>query len=141
MFLNSSSLSVVSDPLPDGDGRFFLGAADHNRDASESGSGVLAQLTLKAIAAGVSEASVPQIDWFNTGTINAGPILEDRQQYMIGDVTGDQFFDGPTSHALVAVDQSCAAQTPIPPTVPPTVPPSPPPQQGSEDDTVIIDGE
>jgi hypothetical protein len=105
-------------------GRHFIGAADRNL-VGESGSGVLARLTLHAKADGFSHIDIPSIDFDGDTDIDMGPRLTDSEGAAIADVTGDNVFDGPTYHALVAVNESCDA---VPPT--PTLPPSPTPPPG-----------
>ncbi len=105
-------------------GWHFLGAADR-RLLGESGSGVLARLTLHAKADGFSRIDIPSIDFDGDGDIDKGPRLTNSEGDALGDVTGDHVFDGPTYHALIAVNETCAA---VPPT--PTLPPSPTPPGG-----------
>ncbi len=102
----------ASEPLPDGDGRHLLSLGDLS-SATESGSGVLARLTLKAIAPGLTQAAIPQIDVDRNGQIDAGPVLEFRGAF-IGDVNGDGFFDGARASATIAVDRPCPQSTPPP---------------------------
>jgi hypothetical protein len=129
MFLASnpgSSLIRKSDAYI---GRQFLGAADQ-RLLGASGSGVLARVTLQAIGPGVSDARILYLDFNHDGRDDFGPRLTDREGSPIGDVTGDGVFDGPTNHAIIAVDESCDAATPTP-TLPPT--PTPQPGEGNPD--------
>jgi len=110
----------VSEPLPDPDSLHLFGAADIGRGAPlESGSGVLARVTLGTKAAGVSPLSIPKIDVNDDGKIDLGPRLIGAGGSFIGDQGGDQFFDGPLLEAHVAVDSDC----PPPPSTP-TPPPS-----------------
>ena len=102
----------ATEPLPDGNGQHLLSLGDLS-NAFESGSGVLARLTLKAIAAGISEASLPQIDVDRNGKMDWGPVLKTRGAFT-GDVNGDRFFDGPVAGATIAVDRPCPALTPTP---------------------------
>jgi len=105
-------------------GRYFMGAADR-RLQGESGSGVLARVTLRAMAKGISDVEILYFDFDRDGDDDFGPRLTDSKGNHIGDVTGDGVFDGPTFHAFVAVDESCTDATP-----PTTLPPSPVPQPG-----------
>ncbi len=125
MFLYSaagSSLKTQWDEIFPG--RHFLGAADL-RDAPESGSGVLARLTFEAKGPGTSDAKIFYLDFDDDGDDDFGPRLTDSDGAAVGDVTGDGVFDGPTHHALIAVDESCETATPTP-----TLPPSPTPPPG-----------
>jgi hypothetical protein len=115
-----SSLTVQSIPLSGG--RYFLGAVD-TRGAPESGSGVLARLSVTAKAAGFSQLDIPSVDANHDGRIDLGPRLTGAGGVAVGDVTGDGVFDGPTFHALIAVDRSCV-EAPVPT---PSLPPSPTP--------------
>lgn len=102
----------ATEPLPDSNGRHLLSLGDLS-NAFESGSGVLARLTLKAIEAGISQASLPQIDVDGNGRMDWGPVLETRGAFT-GDVNGDGFFDGTVAGATIAVDRPCPAPTPTP---------------------------
>jgi hypothetical protein len=115
-----SNMFDVSESLPDIDGWYRVAAADlAEPPAPDSGSGVLARLTLKAVGPGVSPASLSPIDLNGDGTIDLGPFLNDFQGEPIGDLDGDRFFDGPTVNAQIAVDTACPGVTPGPsPTVP-----------------------
>ena len=129
MLLASNARSnLILESVPYSGGQHFLGAADSGRGVPESGSGVLARVTLHAKAGGLSPINVPSIDVDGDGDVDKGPRLTASGGIAVGDVTGDGVFDGPTYHAVIAVDQNCAA----PPT--PTLPPpsaSPEPTQPS----------
>lgn len=117
-----SSLTVQSIPLSGG--RHFLGAADM-RGAPESGSGVLARVTLEASGAGVSSAEIFSSDFDGDGDMDFGPRLTAAGGIPVGDTTGDGVFDGHIQHAIIAVDDRCEGQTPVV-----TLPPSQTPQPG-----------
>lgn len=118
-----SQVFDLSDPLPDLEGRYRIAAADIAQPhAPDSGSGVLARLTLKAVGAGVSQASLTGIDWNGDGTIDLGPFLRDTEGKAIGDADGDGFFDGPIANAQIAVDTACPAATPAVSPPPPASP-------------------
>jgi len=108
-----SNLIDASEPLPDDDGRFLI-AASETSHAADSGSGVLARLTLRAKAPGVSPANLPLIDVNGNGQPDLGPILTDNKGVKIGDANGDQFFDGSIAHGAVAVDRLCTQSEPTP---------------------------
>lgn len=118
-----SSLTVQSIPLSGG--RYFLGAAD-THGAPESGSGVLARLTMHAKSPGLSGVTIPSTDADGDGRLDLGPRLTAQGGYAVNDVTGDGIFDGPTFHALIAVGRSCD-DAPVPT---PSLPPSPTPGAG-----------
>jgi hypothetical protein len=100
----------LSDSVPDQDGSFVLAAVDATPDAQgHTGSGVLARLTLEAVASGTSFLSLD------------GIILGDPSANPIGDITGDEHFDGAVGSAQVWVDQPCPSELPTPsPTPSPT---------------------
>lgn len=100
-----SNLVQASEPLPDGNSRHFLGAADIE-DKPESGSGVLARLILRAKASGVSPAGL--------SSTHSWPRLTNTSSDFIGDTDGSGSFDGTLLQAQIAVDASCASVTPVP---------------------------
>jgi len=112
LFLASATGSNVFDEsarTPDTDGLYTLGAADTADPlAPDSGSGVLARVTLQAVGAGVSPLRVAVQDIDEDGTLDRGPLLRDVDAAIIGDTNGDNFFDGPIENARVAVDATCA---------------------------------
>jgi len=111
-----SNVINVSESVPNSSGRFYMGAADIGK-AYDSGSGTLARLTLEAIGKGLSPLELPQIDFNGDGPPDLGPTLSavtfDELEH-VGDVDGDELFDGPTQQARIAVDTSCQAATPSP---------------------------
>ena len=124
MFLDSNPGSSLIKKSERYVGRHFLGAADR-RLVGASGSGILARVTLHAIAPGTSDAEIFYHDFDRDGDDDFGPRLTDSDGSAVGDVTGDRVFDGPTYHALIAVNESCDVPTPTP-----VVPPSPTPPPG-----------
>ncbi len=111
LFLGSAPTSDVadnSDSVPDSDGVYEVRALELSTDpdAVESGSGVLARITLEAASSGVSTLSVkvPSI----------GPILTDGD----GDAVepADEFgvWLGDVSDAQIAVDEECPPVTTTP---------------------------
>jgi hypothetical protein len=129
MFLESNERSSLKvEWVPYSGGRHFLGAADLN-GAPESGSGVLARLTLRAKAPGLSSAEFLYDDVDNDGDMDIGPRLTASGGVPIGDATGDDVFDGDIQNAFIAVDESCDAAPPSP-----TPSPSPTPQPGGGTD-------
>lgn len=122
-----SNVFDVSEDLPDIDGRYGVAAADIAQPiAPDSGSGVLARLTLKAVGAGVSPASLSPIDVNGDGRMDLGPWLKDSEGAPIADGDGDGFFDGSIANAQIAVDKACLPVTPGPsPTPRPAASPTP----------------
>ena len=129
MFLAASPGSEVfdaSETLPDGGGLYRTAAIDlaipHSPD---SGSGVLARLTLQAMASGVSPAEIARIDDDGNGTTDVGPLLADAASKPIAPSDPAGFFAGPIANAAIAVDIPCEAITPVPtPTIVATPPPA-----------------
>ena len=112
----------LSDTAPDQDGTFVLAAVDATPDSEgHNGSGVLARLTLEAVASGTSFLTLD------------GIILGNPSANSIGDVTGDDHFDGAVGYAQVWVDQPCPSELPTPtPNPSPTVEaPTPSPAAGT----------
>jgi len=127
-----SNMFDVSEGLPDIDGYYRVAAVDlADPPAPDSGSGVLARLTLKAVGPGVSPLSLSPIDVNEDGRIDLGASLKDIEAEPIDDLDGDGFFDGPIANAEIAVDTACPGVTPLAsPTVigaSPTPGPSPSP--------------
>ncbi len=103
---DGSDVQDVSQALSEG--RHYLGAFDAADPlALDSGSGVLARVTVKGIGPGVSELRLPLSDLDGDGNADEGPLLRDEDVNSIGDVNGDALFDGPIAEARIAVDASC----------------------------------
>ena len=112
-FLAANPASRVVDlsetSFPDSDGSYALGIGDLGTGVN-SGSGVLARLTLKALAPGSSIISLTNLK------------VRDANGVYLGDADGDEFFDAPLPEAEIAVDQPCpqgvtrpvAQATPVP---------------------------
>ena len=139
MFLAGNPGSDVfdpSEPLPDGGGLYRLAAIDLAiPHAPDSGSGVLARLTLQAVGSGISPAEIARVDLDGNGTIDAGPLLTDERGNPIAPSDAGGFFAGPAVNGTIAVDSPCAAVTPAPsPTAATTPPPteSPTPETSPE---------
>jgi hypothetical protein len=133
----NSRLTVQSDlsaPGPIFPGGLFIGAADTNLNATESGSGILARVTFKAIDEGISNAWMPQSDLDANGSADLGPWLRRLEGDAgsaaevddVTDLNGDGYFDGDVSAAVIVVGGDCSEVEPPAPTAPPTpgVPPS-----------------
>jgi len=115
----------LSEALPDLDGRYRMTVLDTAApSATESGLGVLARLTLKAMAAGVSPANLLLLDIDGDGKMDGGPFLTSSEGEAIGDIDGNGVFDGPISNAQIAVDTACPSGTPVPPGTTPTAVPT-----------------
>ena len=111
----------ASDSVPfDADRPFRISATNMSEPpAGESGSGILARLTLKALAPGQTPLSIDPVDLNEDGQLtyeqDLGPYLKDSAADSIGDADGNIFFDGPIVAAEVAVDQVCGADGPTVP--------------------------
>ena len=116
----AGALFEASEPLPDNNGQHLL-AVGATKAVSINGSDILATIKFGAVAAGVSIIDIPQNDFDGDGDTDQGAILQNGST-MIGDLNGDNFFDGPVQSALIAVNASCAS-----PTEQPTDPPTPKP--------------
>lgn len=103
----SALIDLSPDPLPDTDGAYGIIVADMSQTMGENGSGVLARLTLQAVGQGASALNLSQIT------------LGDSAARAIGDIDGDDLFDGPISGAQIWVDQPCPSE-PLPTLTPPT---------------------
>lgn len=97
-----------SEQTPDDDGFYRLSAVDTaDPPAPDSGSGVLARVTLEALGSGVSPLRLALRDLDEDGMPDQGPFLRNVDGDIIGDDTGDALFDGPIASAQVAVDANC----------------------------------
>ena len=112
----NSDVFDASESLPSSGGLYRLGAVDFGQPPSpDSGSGVLARLTLKAVGAGISPAILITLDADNDGKPNLGTQMKDPAETPLGDADGDGFFDGTVFNAQIAVDRDCpAGPTPTP---------------------------
>ena len=112
---SGSSVFDVSDGVPDDDGLYLVGGVDTADPPSpDSGSGVLARLTLTATGPGISTASLARQDLNEDGKLDRAALLRNVDAGPIRDDDGDTFFDGPTENAQIAVDSPCPADSPGP---------------------------
>jgi hypothetical protein len=123
-----STVWDASDVLPSTGGLYRVAAIDVVQPpAPETGSGVLARLTLKAVAAGLSPAILTSLDANNDGKLELGPLLNATEGRPIGDANGDSFFDGPILGAQIAVGRDCppgVTGTPLVTVSPPALSPT-----------------
>ena len=109
---DGSNVFDVSENLPDLDGRYRLSGADiGDPPTPDSGSGVLASLTLKASGPGLSPARLASVDLDGDGATDLGTFLRDVRGDPISDSDGDGFFDGQVFDAQIAVDTACPPDT------------------------------
>lgn len=105
-----SGVVDTSGETPDSSGRYVVSAVDTADPAApDSGSGVLARITFKAIKEGASPLSLEKIDLDDDGTPDQGPFLRAENAAIIGDENGDAIFDGPTDDAEIRVGAPCPA--------------------------------
>jgi hypothetical protein len=95
-------------------GRHFMAATEIN-GTPDSGSGVLAHLSLRAIGPGESTLSL-------TNNATYGPRITGAGGAPIGDDSGDGVWDGHLTQGVVHVGGDCPAATPIPTPVPGSTP-------------------
>jgi hypothetical protein len=119
-----------SEQTPDSDGFYSLNAVDTADPPSpDTGSGVLARITLEALAPGVSPLALAYRDIDDDGSTDQGPFLRNADAEPIDDDNDDTFFDGDVHDARVAVDMEC---------------PPPPVEEDDDDDggsdTLLIGG-
>jgi hypothetical protein len=98
----AGSVQDWGETTPDNDGTFSMVAtlSIPLPATGASGSGVLARVSLEAVASGLSDLNLSDI---KLADINTQPI---------GDETGDQVFDGPFANGEIAVDQACPGNDP-----------------------------
>lgn len=103
-----------SEQTPDTDGFYSLNAVDTaDPPAPDSGSGVLARVTLEALGPGVSPLSLAYRDIDDDGSIDQGPFLRNADAEHIDDDNDDTFFDGDVDDARVAVDMASCPPKPV----------------------------
>jgi hypothetical protein len=107
---NGSAPIDISSRLPDTSGFHTLSAFESSDPpAVDSGSGVLARVTLETLAEGESELQVGSRDINEDGKQDRGTLIKNVDNEVIGDETGDEFFDGETTGAMVAIGKDCPA--------------------------------
>ncbi len=106
---NAGSAPIdISSKTPDTSGFHTLSAFESSDPpAVDSGSGVLARVTLEAIKQGESGLRFGNRDLNQDGKQDRGTLLRDASAAIIGDDTGDDFFDGETQDALAVVGGDC----------------------------------
>lgn len=109
-------------------GRQFIAAAEFQGPA-DSGSGVLARVSLAAVGKGTSDVSVV------TSPVVLGPLLSSKTDGAIGDSDGDGRWDGSIVGGEVRVGHSCASGAPVitpKPSLAPGTTPDPGPGSGGD---------
>lgn len=111
----NSNVFNLSDPVPNSTGIYRLAAADVSLDGTaESGSGLLATVTVRALQEGVSPAAI-----FRDTSVGLGPRLSTVGGQPIGDTNGDDIFDGTIESGQIAIGREC---DPVAPTASPELP-------------------
>ena len=98
-----SAVTDYSGSVPNNSGSFQVSAYDYGQ-VPESGEGVLARLEITATGAGTSKAN---FDLRPDDYEISGVQLFDENGIAIGDLDGDDYFDGTALSAEIAVDQPC----------------------------------
>ncbi len=106
---SGSSVIDLSAATPDTSGRYVLAAVDSaDPPTRDSGSGVLAQVTMMAIDEGTSPVTIEKLDLDGDGDFDQGVFLRNVAGEIIGDDEGaDTLFDGPTEGAEIRVGGEC----------------------------------
>jgi hypothetical protein len=103
-----SSPVDISARLPDDSGAHTLSAFESSDPLTpDTGTGVLARVTFEATEEGETELRFGSRDIDGDGTLDRGTLLKDVNAEEIGDTTGDGFFDGESSEAIVVVGDDC----------------------------------
>jgi Cohesin domain len=102
-----SSVLDVSAHVPDDSGLHELSAFDSSDPPTpDSGTGVLARVTFKALASGASPVGFANRDLNQDGVVDVGTLMRDTNANPIHP-DKDGFFDGDRQDAQVVVDGSC----------------------------------
>ena len=111
-----SSVLDISERVPDGSGFHHLAAFDSSDPPTpDSGTGVLARVTFKAVGSGDTKIQFGDRDLDGDGAPDKATLMRDSDTRPIGDTNGDSLFDGQSTGAEVAVDQDCPAGTVVAP--------------------------
>ena len=104
-----SSVLDVSAHVPDDSGLHELQAFDSSDPPTpDSGTGVLARVTFKALAPGTSPVGFANVDLNQDGTVDVGTLLRDTNANLINS-DSNGFFNGDQRGAKVVVDGNCPA--------------------------------
>lgn len=111
-----SSVLDVSGHVPE-PGLYPVAAADTSDPPTpDSGSGVLARLTVKTVDQGTSDIELIIRDVDDDGLADLGPLLRNVDGEVLGDTNGDTIFDGSIENAEVTVDPACDVSSNTTPT-------------------------
>jgi hypothetical protein len=113
LFLAGNSGSQVLDAsaqTPNNTGIYMASAVDSADPAApDSGDGILVRLTFNAIAAGTSPIGLDPVSISGTGAADRGILLKNKDNAIIGDTSGDTFFDGPHHRGEIRVGSDCTS--------------------------------
>ncbi len=106
---SGSNVIDLSAATPDTSGRYVLESVDAADPATDdSGSGVLAHVTMTAIGEGTSPLTMAKLDLDGDGDFDQGAFMRNVDGEIIGDDEGaDTLFDGPTAGAEIRVGSEC----------------------------------
>lgn len=108
-----SNVFDVSGSVPNTVGHYTVAAADiADPSAPDTGSGVLARVSLRAKSEGISPLAIPNLDLDSDGVADRGRVLTNIDGDRIDDDDGDGLFDGAVRNAQVAVGQACPSAAP-----------------------------
>jgi hypothetical protein len=103
-----SNVFDSSSQTPNDTGVYVASASDlADPVAPDSGDGVLVRLTFSAIGNGTSQLSLTPVDINGDRIPDRGVLLKNIDNAIIGDTTGDTFFDGPATGAEIRVGADC----------------------------------
>ena len=125
-FSDNPNIDMQSDAdnKPEGsDGSITIAAADFSEVPDESGSGVLARVTLKALAPGVSDVTLSRVKLLRSDPDNPGGRAVPVEPSGYG-----QYFVGQSANANISVGQDCSPPPPVTLEAPPAPSPAPEPE-------------
>jgi len=109
---NSGSSPANFSEIHNDQGYSLVALVDQNTAAYQSvetGSGVLARITLKAKGSGLTLLKITPKDLNQDKIIDYGPGFNNAGGYKIGDTNKDGIFDGPVLNAVIAINRPCSA--------------------------------
>jgi hypothetical protein len=114
-----SSVLDISGRVPDDSGLHYLAAFDSSDPPTpDSGTGVLARVSFRAVGAGESPVNFSNRDINLDGIPDKATLLRDSNTDPIGDSNADKHFDGEQDGAVVDVDQACSPDARVAPSPP-----------------------
>ncbi|MEX0682424.1 MAG: cohesin domain-containing protein [Dehalococcoidia bacterium] len=117
MFLaanEGSNVIDLSSRLPSPPPYTVSGVEIGDPGTADSGSGVLARLTLRAESAGTATLEFARRDFNADGGFDLGPYLKNEDAEAIGDEDDDTYFDGEMSGARIEIGGECPDEVATP---------------------------